>query len=79
MEKETFETTLTSKGQIVIGSRIRKKLGLKPQQKLVGRIQKNKIIIEPVETPIELGGSLRKMAKGRTTEELMKEIKSGWE
>lgn len=79
MEKETFETTLTSKGQIVIGSKIRKKLGLKPRQKLVEHVRRGKIILEPVKTPIELGGSLRKMARGRTTEELMKEIKSGWE
>ena len=79
MQKETFETTLTSKGQVVIGSTARKKLGLRPKQRLVGRVEKGKIVLEPLETPLELRGSLKKIARGKTTDELMREVKEGWE
>ena len=41
-------TTITSKGQIVIPSRIRKHLKIKPGTRMVMREQGNKIIVEPV-------------------------------
>ncbi len=69
---------LTSKGQIVIRSRIRKKLGLKPRQRFSERIEEGRVILEPLETPIGLKGSLREMAEGKTTDELIKEVKEGW-
>ncbi|MEM3402457.1 MAG: hypothetical protein QW179_02180 [Candidatus Hadarchaeales archaeon] len=76
-EKEVFETTLTVKGQVVIGSKARKKLGLRPRQKLLGKIEKGRIVLEPLETPEDLRGTLG-IARGRKTEELVKEIKEGW-
>ena len=75
---QIFRATLTSKGQIVIRSKLRKKLGLKPQQRFSERIEEGRIILEPLETPIELKGSLREMAEGKTTDELIKEVKEGW-
>jgi AbrB family looped-hinge helix DNA binding protein len=77
-EKKEFETTLTSKGQVVIGSKIREELGLKPRQKLVERIEGKKIVLEPMEPPEELKGSLKKLAGGRKTDEIMREVKEGW-
>ncbi|MEM2282419.1 MAG: hypothetical protein QXH26_02575 [Candidatus Hadarchaeales archaeon] len=76
-QKEVFETTLTVKGQVVIGSRVRKKLGLRPRQKLIGKIEKGRIVLEPLETPEDLRGTLG-IARGRKTEELITEIKKGW-
>lgn len=70
--------TLTSKGQIVIGSKLRKKLDLKPQQRFSERIEEGRMILERLETPIELKGSLREMAEGKMTDELIKEVKEGW-
>lgn len=77
-EEGVLKTTLTSKGQVVIGSKIRKELDLKPQQKFVERIERGRIILEPLETPEELKGSLKKLARGQTTEEIMRGIKEGW-
>jgi len=37
-----------------------------------------KIVLEPMKTPSELGGSLREMAQGRKTDEIISEIKEGW-
>lgn len=78
-EEKTVRATLTSKGQIVIGSDIRRELGLEPHQKLLERIEGGRIILEPIETPEELKGSLKDMAEGKNTDELMKEVKEGWE
>lgn len=73
-----LEATLSSKGQIVIGREIRKMLDLKPNQKLREYIQGRKIIIEPIPTLEELRGSLKNIARGKKTEEIIKEIKKGW-
>lgn len=78
-EEKVFKTTLTSKGQVVISSRIREELGLKPHQKFVEHIEGNRVVLKPLETPEELKGSLKKMAEGKTTDEIMREIKEGWE
>jgi bifunctional DNA-binding transcriptional regulator/antitoxin component of YhaV-PrlF toxin-antitoxin module len=78
MQEETFETTLTSKGQVIIGIKARKKLGLRPKQKLIGQVKGGEIVLKPVDTPLELGGTL-KIARGRPTAEIMKELKKGWE
>lgn len=70
---------LTSKGQIVISSSIRKKLALKRGQRFIERVKDGKVILEPLETPLELKGALVEMAGGKTTDQLIKEVKEGWE
>ena len=62
-----FTVKITSKGQITIPARLRKKLGSDlVEVEMVG----NEIIIRPVRKP---GGALRKYAiKGKSIEEIMK-------
>lgn len=74
----SFETTMSLKGQIVILKEIRKKLNLKPNQKFKEYIKDDKIILEPVVPITDLGGSLRRMGKGKTKKQVITEIKSGW-
>ena len=73
-----FETTMSFKGQIVILKDIRKKLNLKPNQRFREYIKDDKIILEPVVPITELGGSLKKMGRGKTKKQVIAEIKSGW-
>ena len=71
-------TALTSKGQIIISSRIRSKLAFRRGQRFVEHVEDGKVILEPLETPLELKGALREMAEGKATEELIREVKGGW-
>lgn len=75
---KSFETTMSLKGQIVILKEIRKRLNLKPNQRFIEYIKDDKIILEPVIPLTELSGSLRNMGKGKSKEQIIKEIKSGW-
>ncbi|MDQ7031092.1 MAG: AbrB/MazE/SpoVT family DNA-binding domain-containing protein [Desulfonauticus sp.] len=50
--------TVTSEGQIVIPSEVRKKLNIQKGQKLVVSVEENKIILEPVEQLIQKGRGL---------------------
>lgn len=77
-EEVLFETTLSSKGQIVIGGKIRKRLNLRPNQKFREYIVGRKIVIEPIPSLEELRGSLKALTKGKKTEDIIKEIKEGW-
>ncbi len=74
----SFETTMSLKGQIVILKEIRRRLNLKPNQKFREYIKNDKIILEPVISITELGGSLKNMGKGKTKKQIIQEIKSGW-
>ena len=78
LKVKTFETTLSSKGQVVILKPIRERLGLRPNQKFREYIKNDKIVLEPVVPLTELGGSLAKLRKGKTSKQVIKEIKSGW-
>ena len=69
---------MSSKGQIVISSSIRKKLELRKGQRFVERVEGGKVILEPLQTPIELRGMLKGMSDGKTTEEMVREVKEGW-
>jgi len=63
----------SSKGQIVIPAEIRKKLGIKPGQKVALTLEKDKAVIEPLpEDPIK---ALRGILKGKPsmTKALLKE------
>ncbi|MDY6990791.1 MAG: AbrB/MazE/SpoVT family DNA-binding domain-containing protein [Thermodesulfobacteriota bacterium] len=65
----------SSKGQIVIPAEIRKKLGIKPGQKVAFRLVEDKAVIEPLpEDPIK---ALRGIIKGKPsmTKALLKERK----
>lgn len=42
-------------------------------------VREDKIILEPIIPLTELGGSLKKIGEGKTKNQLIKEIKSGWE
>ncbi|MFH0862761.1 MAG: AbrB/MazE/SpoVT family DNA-binding domain-containing protein [Candidatus Altiarchaeota archaeon] len=72
--------TLSSKGQIVLIKDIREKLGLKAGDKFIEKVENDQIVLKPVKPLAELFGSLRNEGdfKGKTTEEIMTEIKTGW-
>jgi bifunctional DNA-binding transcriptional regulator/antitoxin component of YhaV-PrlF toxin-antitoxin module len=64
---------------MVIVKEIRDKLGLKPNQKFSEKIKGNKIIFEPIPSLVDMGGFLKNMSKGKTTQQLMDELDEGWE
>ena len=54
-----FTTTMTQKGQATIPAPIRKRLGIKPRQKISFEInEKNEAVIKPVKNFLTLRGSL---------------------
>ena len=73
--------TLSSKGQIVLMKSVRDKLGLKAGDKFIEKVENDQIVLKPVKSLVEMFGSLRNEGdfKGKTTEEIMAEIKKGWE
>lgn len=58
-----YTVTITSQGQISIPAKIRRRLGLDKTKKALVSQKDNKIIIEPVQDFLSLGGSLHKYAK----------------
>jgi AbrB family looped-hinge helix DNA binding protein len=73
-----LETTMSLKGQIVILKDIRRRLNLKPNQRFREYIVDDKIVLEPVVPITELAGALKNMSKGKTKNQVINEIKSGW-
>ena len=58
-----YSSTLTSKGQATIPSPIRKKLGLKPGQKILFGERNDQVFIEKILSLSELQGSLKPKVK----------------
>lgn len=55
-----FSTTVTQKGQATIPAPIRKKLGIKPNSKVVFELnEKNEAVIKPIPDFLTLRGSLK--------------------
>ncbi|MBI4361920.1 MAG: AbrB/MazE/SpoVT family DNA-binding domain-containing protein [Euryarchaeota archaeon] len=44
---ETYETVISARGQVVIGKPIRERLGLRPFQPVVERVEGGRIVLEP--------------------------------
>ena len=57
---------ISEKGQITIPASVRKALGLKPKAKLEVEARDNEVVMRPVKSILDLGGSLSKYAKGKT-------------
>ena len=74
-----FETSMSSKDQVVIAKKIREKLGLKPRQKFVEEVRGSQIVLKPVPSLSNLGGSLRHVAQKKTVREISRWIDTGWE
>lgn len=54
--------SITSQGQMSIPIKLRRALGLHNYKKALVRKEKNRIIIEPLENILSLGGSLQRKA-----------------
>ena len=76
---EEFETSMSSKGQVVISKEIREALGLKPNQKFVEKVEGAKIVLKPVPTLTELKGSLKHVARKKSVRQISSWIDKGWE
>lgn len=74
-----FETSMSSKGQVVISKEIREVLGLKPNQKFVEKMEGKKIVLKPVPTLEALKGSLRQVARKKSVRQISRWIDKGWE
>ena len=72
-----FETTMSSKGQVVISKEIREELRLKSGQKFLEEKRGNEIILKPV-MPISQARGILKGIDNRPTREIIKEVKKGW-
>lgn len=72
-----FETTISSKGQVVISKEIRERLGLKEKNKLVEELRGNEIILKPIISITKARGMLKGM-ETESTNEVIKEVKKGW-
>lgn len=55
----TFTVSITSQGQISIPAKIRRELGFAKTNRAIVSVEKGKMIIEPVQDFLELGGSLK--------------------
>ena len=71
--------TLSGNWQVCIVKEIRKKLGLKPQMKFIETIENDKIVLKPLRSLAEAGGSLKGLSGGKTTQEFVNELKNDWE
>jgi len=73
--------TLSSKGQIVLMKGIRDKMGLKAGDRFIEKVENNQIVLKPVKPLAEMFGSLKNEGdfKGKTTDEIVAEIKKGWD
>lgn len=74
-----FETSMSSKGQVVISKEIREALGLRPNQKFVEKVEGTRIVLKPVPTLFELSGSLKYVAKKKSVRQISRWIDKGWE
>lgn len=74
-----FETRMSSKGQVVIAKKVREELGLRPNQKFVGKLRGGRIVLKPVPELARLRGSLRHVAKRKSVSEISRWIDEGWE
>jgi len=68
--KNTMEVTITRKGQVTIPAKIRRKLGLEKGRKLAIWLEDDKIIMKPIPTIFDLGGT----GASKATPEKMKKM-----
>ena len=73
-----FETRMSSKGQVVIAKKIREEMGIRPNQRFIEKREGGKIVLAPV-TPLSKAGGILKDMDKRSTKEIIKELKTGWE
>ena len=71
-----MEVVVTRKGQITIPAKIRKKLNLVEGSRVSVRLEKNKIIIEPVVTIFDLAGSGSKEADSEELKKMLDRMRS---
>lgn len=76
----THIVSITSQGQISIPSDIRKRLGLNKNQKALVKEEDKRIVIEPIDDLLSLGGALKhKAIKGKSIDEIIALEEKAWE
>ena len=71
-----MEVVVTRKGQITIPAKIRKKLKIIEGSRVSVRLEKNKIIIEPVISIFDLAGSGSKEADSEELKKILDRMRS---
>ena len=69
--------TVTSKGQVVLPSKIREELEIDKGTKMVVVVRKGMVVMKPLKRLTELRGILMDVKK--SAEELVKEVRVEWE
>ncbi len=72
-----METTVSSKGQVVLPAKIREQLGLAEGTKMVVKLKGGEVVMKPVERISSLKGILSGVRK--TAKELVRESRLEWE
>ncbi|MCX6377467.1 MAG: AbrB/MazE/SpoVT family DNA-binding domain-containing protein [Armatimonadetes bacterium] len=67
-EVHTTTVRVSERGLITIPAAARRKLGIKPKSRVVLEVRENEIAIRPVKSILDVAGTLREYAKGKTTD-----------
>ncbi|ODS42031.1 MAG: hypothetical protein MSIBF_01400 [Candidatus Altiarchaeales archaeon IMC4] len=71
--------TLSGNWQICLVKGVREKLGLKPRMRFIETIEDDRIVLKPIRSFTEVGASLKGLSCGKTTQDLINELKRDWE
>lgn len=66
----TYTVSITPQGQISIPARFRRELGLEKNKKAIVSKEGSRLIVEPIEDLLELGGSLKTNKRPLSNKEL---------
>jgi AbrB family looped-hinge helix DNA binding protein len=78
MEDSMSEATVGDRFQIVIPAAERKKIGIRPRQKVKVQVREGRLIIEPLGSP-QVRGLLNELRDGRDATDYVRYLRKEWE